>query len=116
MITINPQNRSALLEKYDRPSKTLYPCSCSLYRVQGTSVSWSILDLTQVCECDIALEWYCLYVYVYICVNVYIGVYVVSKHCAAAWQKGSQVLVSQKLHSCMATKLHGNKAAQAVVS
>ena len=58
-IIIKPQNRTAFLEKYDRPSTTLYPRSCSLYRVRGKSVEWSILDLTRACECDVALERYC---------------------------------------------------------
>ena len=59
VIIIKPQNRSAFLEKYDRPSTTLYPRSCSLYWVRGKSVGWSILDLTWACECDVALERYC---------------------------------------------------------
>ena len=58
MIIIKPQNRSVFLENYDRPSMTPYPCSCFLYLVRGTSVGWSILDLTQACECNVALERY----------------------------------------------------------
>ena len=57
MILIQPQNRSAFLKKYDQTSMTLNPCLCSLYQVWGmSSVRWSILDLTQAWECDIALE------------------------------------------------------------
>ena len=59
MIIIKPQNRSAFLEKYDRPSTTLYPHMSFLYQVWGTSVRWSILDLTRAWECDVALEQYC---------------------------------------------------------
>ena len=61
MIIIKPQNRSVFFKKYDWSTLTLYPCLCSLYRVWGTSVRWSIPDLIWAYKCDIAWEQYCNY-------------------------------------------------------